>query len=1208
MGVSWTEEQQKVIELRDRSMLVSAAAGSGKTAVLVERIISMITDREHPLDIDRLLVVTFTNAAASEMRERVGKAIERALEEDPYNPHLQRQLTLVHNAQITTIDSFCVSVIQNHFYKIDLEPGFRIGDEGELKLLREDVCEKVLEEFYASANPAFLKFSDSYSQAKSDERIKEMMLKLYDYSVSYPWPEEWLSECVKQYEVSDEAELEEKPWAADFLQYLRVRVRDLTDRHRELYELTQDPDGPYMYAASIQDDLRQLEELGACEHFSQWQEKIGGIRFKMIGNARKYEGSETKKQAVADGRDRMKKQISGMKKDYFFADIGEQMELLRKTSGMVEMLVELTLAFARRFAQEKAEKNILDFSDVEHNALKVLVDPQTKELTETASEYREKFAEVMIDEYQDSNYVQETLLTAVSGLPVGKENLFMVGDVKQSIYRFRLARPELFMEKYRTFSLEDGKKQRIDLHKNFRSRNEVVDVVNEIFYHIMGADLGKVEYDAKSALYAGASFVEYENPSCCQPELIMVSDETEGEDKKQAEARVVAQRIRRLAEEQEIPNIQYKDMVILLRSLTGWAESFQKVFEQEGIPLIVSSQTGYFSASEVQTVLALLRILDNPCQDIPLAAVMKSPIGGFSSEELSAIKAAFPNETFFRSVMLLAGKSMDGETAYSPNPEAPGIRGIREKLQSFWGQMDDFRSRIPYTPIHQLLQEVLEETGYRRYVTALPAGEQRRANLDMLLEKAIAYEKTSYHGLFHFVRYIDRLMKYDVDYGEAEIVSEQENAVRLMSIHKSKGLEFPVVFVSGMGKMFNQQDSRSAMIFHPEYGIGLKWFDSEKRTKADTLIRQIFALEAKKENLGEELRVLYVALTRAKEKLILTGSGKMPEDGSCPMLAPEEKLDFSTRFDAKCYWDWVIPALGGANSRYPIQVWDPQRRAAGELKRQMTLSQMKQSIAAACEQVDEAVYRELGRQLSWTYPYEGKSIKKQKVSVSELKHRAMEEAQEVLGETTEHSLFPNEIPVPYIPKFVEAAGENAGALYGTAVHRFLECFDFAALPEVSAWKECEGFLKEKIDGLVRSGRMAREETEKLNLYQLYRFLKSDTAKRMQKSASMGCLTKEQPFVMAVPADSVWENADHNSSVLVQGIIDVFWEEADDIVLLDYKTDRVNAPQELVKRYKKQLLLYAKALESNFPRKRVKEILIYSFSLETCISLKEREPD
>lgn len=999
MSVKWTKEQEKVINLRNRSLLVSAAAGSGKTAVLVQRIISMVTDETDPLDIDRLLVVTFTNAAAAEMRERVGAAIENALEQDPYNQHLQRQLTLVHNAQITTIDSFCIRILRDHFHKIDLEPGFRIADEGELKLLREDVCEAVLEDFYQKADPEFLRFADSYSGAKNDLQIKEMILKLYNYAESYPWPKEWLETCVQQYEAANEAELEEKSWIRDFLSYLNVRVEDLITAQEKLLELTQEPDGPYMYEASIADDLRQLENLRKCEHFSQWQAAISAIDFKNIGRSGKYEGSVAKKDAVMSGRKRMKDQIDKWKKTIFATMLEVQLERLTQTSKMVRMLVTLTQAFSDRFQEEKQKKNMLDFSDVEHNALRVLVDSETKELTETALEYQQQYREVMIDEYQDSNYVQETLLTAVSGVKNGNENLFMVGDVKQSIYRFRLARPELFMDKYHRFSTEESSQQRIDLHRNFRSRREVVEAVNDIFYPLMEKDLGNVAYDAEAALYAGAVYPDYENADCCKPELLLVPSQESGMERREQEAAAVAGRIRELVETQEIPGITYKDIVLLLRSMSGWAETYQKVFEQEGIPLIVASKTGYFSATEVQTVLSLLRVLDNPYQNIPLAAVMKSYFGKFSSEELAQIRSEYPGMPFYQCVEQMLP--------------------VSEKIIAFQEMLQKFRQRIPYTPIHRLLQEILDETGYRNYVAALPAGEQRRANLDMLMEKAVAYEQTSYHGLFHFIRYIDRLMKYDVDYGEAEIVSEQENAVRLMSIHKSKGLEFPVVFVCGMGKQFNEQDLNSNMIFHPEFGIGLKWFDCEKRTKANTLIHQIFAMEAKKENLGEELRVLYVALTRAKEKLILAGTCKLPEEGQYSGFSREEKVPFSTRYDAKSYWDWVIPVLGMENPDYRYVIWDEARMQQEEQRKLQDTALEHRTLLEALQNVSETELAQLKETFSWEYAWKEEGAHKQKVSVSELKHRAMEERSESAEQTlnTAQPLFPDEIATPYVPRF-----------------------------------------------------------------------------------------------------------------------------------------------------------------------------------------------
>lgn len=1184
MSVKWTKEQEKVINLRNRSLLVSAAAGSGKTAVLVQRIISMVTDETDPLDIDRLLVVTFTNAAAAEMRERVGAAIENALEQDPYNQHLQGQLTLVHNAQITTIDSFCIRILRDHFHKIDLKPGFRIADEGELKLLREDVCEAVLEDFYQKADPEFLRFADSYSGAKNDLQIKEMILKLYNYAESYPWPKEWLETCVQQYEAANEAELEEKSWIRDFLSYLNVRVEDLITAQEKLLELTQEPDGPYMYEASIADDLRQLENLRKCEHFSQWQAAISAIDFKNIGRSGKYEGSVAKKDAVMSGRKRMKDQIDKWKKTIFATMLEVQLERLTQTSKMVRMLVTLTQAFSDRFQEEKQKKNMLDFSDVEHNALRVLVDSETKELTETALEYQQQYREVMIDEYQDSNYVQETLLTAVSGVKNGNENLFMVGDVKQSIYRFRLARPELFMDKYHRFSTEESSQQRIDLHRNFRSRWEVVEAVNDIFYPLMEKDLGNVAYDAEAALYAGAVYPDYENADCCKPELLLVPSQESGMERREQEAAAVAGRIRELVETQEIPGITYKDIVLLLRSMSGWAETYQKVFEQEGIPLIVASKTGYFSATEVQTVLSLLRVLDNPYQDIPLAAVMKSYFGKFSSEELAQIRSEYPGMPFYQCVEQMLP--------------------VSEKIIAFQEMLQKFRQRIPYTPIHRLLQEILDETGYRNYVAALPAGEQRRANLDMLMEKAVAYEQTSYHGLFHFIRYIDRLMKYDVDYGEAEIVSEQENAVRLMSIHKSKGLEFPVVFVCGMGKQFNEQDLNSNMIFHPEFGIGLKWFDCEKRTKANTLIHQIFAMEAKKENLGEELRVLYVALTRAKEKLILAGTCKLPEEGQYSGFSREEKVPFSTRYDAKSYWDWVIPVLGMENPDYRYVIWDEARMQQEEQRKLQDTALEHRTLLEALQNVSETELAQLKETFSWEYAWKEEGAHKQKVSVSELKHRAMEERSESAEQTlnTAQPLFPDEIATPYVPRFVQEVKENAGALYGTMVHRFLECLDFAGLPDFADEKQGLYFVKQQIDALCALGRMQEADAKRLNWKQLLGFLQSDTAKRMRAAAEQGALEREKPFVMSVPANLVWEDSRPEEDVLIQGIIDVFWEEADGIVLLDYKTDHVDNAQELGRRYKKQLELYADALSRFSDEKPVKEILIYSFALAETILL------
>ncbi len=1232
-AVAWTPDQQKVIDLRDRSLLVSAAAGSGKTAVLVQRIISMITDAEHPIDVDELLVVTFTNAAAAEMRERVLHEIEAAADQDPSDSHLQRQMALIHNAQITTIDSFCLHVVQNHFHRISLEPGFRIADEGELTLLREDVCDAVLEHFYQERDPAFLRFADGYAGAKSDQPIRDMILRLYDFSQSYPWPDEWLDSCAGQYEAADLEALEEKKWVRDFLDYLRQRAEDMINQYRKVYALTLEEDGPQHYESVVRDDLRQLEALlgeaaadGTQSKLVCWQEALQKIHFKSLPAKRNYEGSEEKKNAVKAVRDQVKAQIRGFSEKYFASDMRNQPELMQKTGAMVQMLVNLTKAFSAAYAEEKAKKNILDFSDVEHDALQILVDPETKQPTDTAAEYRNHFREVMIDEYQDSNYVQEALLTAVSGIPDQHENMFMVGDVKQSIYRFRLARPELFMGKYDTFSLAESRTQRIDLHRNFRSGEGVISIVNDIFGRIMGRDLGNVEYDADAALYGYDSnrtdgIVGEEKTDPYHPEFLLVEPDPSGQDNRLTEARVIAQRIRTMVSGQETAGCRYRDIVILLRTLSGWSDAFQTAFEQEGIPLLVASRTGYFSAKEVQVVLSMLRVIDNTQQDLPLVTVMKSPIGDFSDDELAQIRITDESLPFYACVEKMAGirwedADIDSEKrdkADKTTDDKAGKEGFHgnqelyDKVICFWDRLNSFRERMPYTPIHLLIQQIYDETGYRNYVSALPAGEQRRANLDMLLEKAIAYEQTSYHGLFHFIRYIDRLMKYDVDYGEAETVSEQENAVRLMTIHKSKGLEFPIVFAAGMGKPFNMTDANSSMIFHPEYGVGLKLADAERRLKTDTLIRRIFSVETKKENLGEELRVLYVAMTRAKQKLILTGMKpkKVPERGE--RMDPYDKLDFSVRMDARCAWDWVLPALATYGNQYPLQTVGLEERVESEQKKQAGILVQKRTLEKELEQIDADVYAKVAERLSWSYPYEKSEIRKQKVSVSEIKHRAMEEARDLLEADGSQNLFQEEIPIPYIPGFVQEQEGNRGALRGTSFHRFLECLDFsdpawehfAELDEADAQSRLRTYIRQ----LLLEGRMQEKETELLNTDKLYHFLAADIAVRMEKSARQNLLTKEQPFVMTLPAYRIWNETDSDEPVLVQGIIDVFWEEDDGIVLLDYKTDRVNTPRELVLRYQEQLRLYAEALDRSFTDKKVKEILIYSFRLDQVISIK-----
>lgn len=1213
MGVSWTREQQQVIDLRKRNILVSAAAGSGKTAVLVERIIKMITEGEHPVDIDRLLIVTFTNAAAAEMRERIGNAIEKALEEDPENEHLQRQQTLIFNAQITTIDSFCLYVIRNHFYEIDLEPNFRIGDEGELKLLKEDVMNAVLSRNYEEKAQAFTAIVDGYAAGRSDAALGGMILSLYEFSRSYPWPEEWLKDCVKGYDVTDAKELNDIVWMQPLVSNIRCVVSDMAELLREAVKLALDSDGPSMYEKVLRNDLGKYEQIASYEKFTELQEALSSITYDRLPSSRGFEGDAEKLEQVKVLREQAKEAVKKLNKQYFFSSPSVMTEQLQKTAPMAEELVRLTLEFAEAFTAEKKRKNLVDFHDLEHFALEILVDKETKQVRKTAEEFRDAFEEIMIDEYQDSNHVQETILKAVSREERGENNIFMVGDVKQSIYRFRLACPELFMEKFDTYSLEESKTQRIDLHKNFRSRNEVLSCTNDIFYQIMARDLGNVAYDATAALYPGASYPEASNENMFAPEILLVdsTDElledsaySDYSDKKLLEAKLAAQRIKALKREQlvtdkktgELRPVRYSDIVILLRSLNGWADQFVNVLNDEGIPAHTISATGYFSAVEVQTVLGMLRILDNPRQDIPLAAVLRSPIVGMTDEELAKLRLTH-REVSFHACVLEKCEELSGE-----------LEPYEEKLLQFYKLYQKLRKLVPDTPIHELIEILLKETGYGNYAAAMPAGERRHANLLMLVEKAIAYEKTSYKGLFHFVRYIDELQKYDVDFGEADMVSENEDVVRIMSIHKSKGLEFPVVFVSGMGKNFNRQDMKSRMVLHPDYGMGLDFMDGVRRLKSPTIAKKAIAKQIDLENLGEELRVLYVALTRAKEKLILTGSRKNAAE-ELEKLKSGRPLSYMSREGAAGYLDWILPALAFYGEKYNVRVVSVAELVTEEVKEQMAQELDKEVCLKEIGQADENLVKTFEERFSFQYPHQPDVQRKNKYSVSELKHRAMREKLEQEETETVPAFLETEI-VPYVPSFVrklqkEEEETNQGALRGTAVHRVMECYRFA--DDMSSGEQIEQMLAE--------GKITADMKALVKLSLIEQFVTGETGMRMRAAEAAGKLYREKPFVMGFTGEELAafgfgekvpeDHSPDEDLTLIQGIIDVFWLEEDGIVVLDYKTDRVDTEKQLADRYAAQLNLYAEALERVYNKDenreiKVKEKLLYSFRLGKVI--------
>jgi len=1195
--MDWTDDQKKVITLRDRNILVSAAAGSGKTAVLVERIINRILDKEHPVDIDRMLIVTFTNAAAAEMRDRIRMAIEDAIEKEPSNVNLIKQASLVHHAQITTIHSFCLYLIRNYFHCIDLEPDFRIGEEGELHLLMEDVLSELLNEKYQEGEEGFLQFVEAFATGKSDEGLSDLIFRLYHFANSYPWPLKWLLSLEKQYEVEDFEDVEQSLWMQRLMEYVHLQLLGFLHKAQENIRIAEMSDGPGYAADVMEQDEKRIRNLLDCSGYRELALAIPLLKFDRMPSKRGYEGSVEALELLKENREKIKDGIKKIKAQFFFGDFDVIVERIKKMQPLMAELVRITRTFAEKFAEKKREKNILDFSDLEHFALKILIREEDGGLTEAARECQELFEEVMVDEYQDSNFIQEELLGAVSKESLGECNRFMVGDVKQSIYRFRLARPEIFMEKYDRYTKEDSKNQKIELHRNFRSRREVLDCANHIFYGIMQKDLGNVAYDKDAALYPGAAYKDWEG---MEPELLLAdsdSDMMEEADIKDGiylEAEVVAARIAKLMKNQkvadkntgEMRNVQYGDIVILLRSFGSYADVFLEVLAKKGIPAHASSKSGYFKTKEIGTILNFLRVLDNPYQDIPLAAVLRSPIGGFSDEELARIKAAGKHKAFHLCFLNASQGTLPFE--------------LYEKISHMQEKIEYFRDLVTELPVHELLYRILGETGYLYYAMSMPGGEQRKANIEMLLEKAVAYEKTSYRGLFHFIRYMDRLQKYEVDYGEADVVSENSNAVRIMTIHKSKGLEFPIVFLSGTGKKFNHQDSRNVFVIHPELGAAFDCIDPVKRVKGASLYKKAVAKQLDLENQGEELRILYVALTRAKEKLIITGVRKDVEPELLRLKLREElagekeyRMSFLDRAGADCYLDWILPSMA-CYKDCSLQVWGVEQLVMEEVAKQVDGAVGMEQLLEKKQKCEEWADEFVKEKLSYRYPYEIETNRKSKYSVSELKHRAIDKLRE--EEDFSEPLFPEENMVPYIPGFMNGEKTvNQGALRGTAMHRAAECLPVAVLAGNPNLKTA---LNEEIEKILKDGHLTADMKQLIRREKLEKFYMSNLAMRMKQAALKGQLYVERPFVMGKKADEI-EGDGSDTMVLIQGIIDAFFIEEGEIVLLDYKTDVVESRQELKERYKEQLELYQEALQGNLGRK-VKERLIYSFYFDDVV--------
>lgn len=1291
MGMNFTPEQQKVIELHNSNILVSAAAGSGKTAVLVERIIRMICDGEHPADIDRLLIVTFTNAAAAEMRERIAAGIIARLEADPGNEHIQKQSALLHNAQITTIDSFSLFLIRNHFNEIGLDPDFRVADEGEIKLLQQEVLAQLLEDAYAGnfvpeealtsregygnegtvpemeAPEQFHACVEYFCPGGRESVLEQHILNLSRYAGSFPWPAEWLEERKNDYAAGDMEALVH----SDYGQYLTERVNRTVEgcleKLREVKRLCELPDGPYMYGELTEAEIEQLERLTSCKDLEEQAAKVPTVTFGRLPSKKDDSVDPAKRELAKAIRNSVKDTLSDLSESYFKTPLELAVEQGKACREPLRMLLDLVLEFDRRLLAAKQERHLIDFSDMEHYALQILLkrekveesDGTGTDRTETkyrivpsdvAMEYRQYFQEILIDEYQDSNLVQEYLLSAISGEEEGRYNRFMVGDVKQSIYKFRLARPELFLEKYDTYQ-ETGDLCRIDLAKNFRSRIQVVDAVNDVFSRIMSREIGGIAYDDKAALYPGAVYPAQEDPAYGS-ELLLIRKPEKGEREesgigeqhaegagvlvdydnvRQLEALAIAARIKQLKgslqvmekSTGELRPVRYSDMVILLRTTSGWDEEFKKILEQQGIPVYITSKTGYFGALEVQELLQFLRVLDNPRQDIPLFGVMQSVFGGFTQEEIAQIRSGGEGHSRKRMTLYEAlkevaqsGRTVEEGEEISAGESAGEEAELSQKADTFLQRIGHYRDLTPFTSIRDLLQRILDDYDYLNYVTALPAGSKRRANVEMLLTKASAFEKTSYFGLFHFIRYMEQLEKYDVDYGEADTLDENADVVRIMSIHKSKGLEFPVVFVSGLSKRFNMQDANQSLIVDMDLGVAVDYVDSVRRIKNKTLRRTVLSAKMKEDNLAEELRVLYVALTRAREKLILTAVlDKADEKWELAQMTGQERLTYLDFCEAGSYMDFLLPIL--PQTGIAVKTLRTEDLAVEELREQLRMGDRREQLRLiACGETtltgdpeeNERKLMYLRERFAYQYPHPGLQKLYTKTTVSELKIAAMAEKDEAAFHT-----FEEKEVVPYIPGFRREQEKVSGAVRGNAFHRTMELLDFTYLfTESGLFTGCPNNYEEYRRGLDKnrlqnrleeflqretiSLRLTEEYAKAVSLPKILNFLEQELAYRMWRAQEQGLLYREQPFVLGIDAKRLDPDLPEGEKVLIQGIIDVFFIEDGEIVLLDYKTDVIDSLEALWNRYNVQIQYYEEAL-TKLMQMPVKERILYSFYLE-----------
>lgn len=1137
--MEWNKAQKEAIENRSKNLLVAAAAGSGKTTVLIERIKRLILEDRIP--VDRFLIVTFTKAAASEMKEKIVAALTGAIDtagsrEDIV--YLKRQLDLVGRASISTFHSFALDVIRRYFYLTDVEPDFRICDEAQSALLKVQAVDELFTDKFREKNQDFIDFITCYAGDRNENRAKDIILETYRMIQSIAEPFEWLEKMTENLSMSAD-EFEKSPLCG-FIKEDTAGVVDFVRKTFEgLAELLSDA-GVYSLAGKFEAELAAIKSADVSGmNYSQAADFVSGIKIPkmVVTKAEKEAYAEVKKQAVYL-KDGAKKQLEDIKSRYFVCGLSEYMEDINGTYRYACILRGLVKEFHSSFKALKAEKSLIDFNDIEHYALEILSHE------DAAAEYRDKFEYIFIDEYQDSNDVQDTLISRIKR----ENNLFMVGDVKQSIYKFRLAEPELFMQKYDEYSRSKNS-LKIDLNQNFRSKGRVIAAVNTVFESIME------DYGPEAALHKGVS---YEGELDVNPVLVILDrkkdpdieldEEIAGMKKAETEALIAADIIKKTLGQKIYDakrgcerEITKKDIVILMRSTRFNAPVFAQILENENIPVYIDDSDGYFDTIEISLVEDMLSLIDNSRQDIPLIGVLHSPVFGFTIDELADIRLECKGTPYYEAFRNYADNGGNTELKAKCADAKQAIAGWKQMARDI--------------PLSELVWKLIWETGYYTYAGALPGGGQRQANLRALADKAMEAAEGGIYDVYGFLKYIEAVKDKKIEIGQIKTVGEADDVVRIMTIHKSKGLEFPVVIGAGMGSRFNFRNREADLALHRQMGIGITYINPAEHWKRKTLIQNIIEKCVRNESFEEEKRILYVELTRAMDRLIMIGAVREFEGNEYKYMTESPET-------AVCPLDFAAPAAYKDGSCIDIKTINMQSLSANA-----EASQRGRDKVRALIETDSTVCSdEIRRKLSFEYSNMNEVRTRYKYSVTELNREAAGQA--------EH----NEINLK-IPAFAAEASEISEAMKGSATHKVMEHIDFI-----------EENLDSIIDGLADKNIITGQEKQAVNRDGILSFIRSDIGKR---AANAKNLKREQPFTILKEKDGI--------EVMVQGIIDCFFEEAGGLVLIDYKNSSLKSEELLKKRYREQLDIYAEALEKT-TQKPVKERYLFLLGEGKCIEV------